>query len=89
MSHPRTFLPPDVLDRSRERERRARRRRRTMKFVNWLRPARLERRDALVVLLVLACLGALLSYTRVLDRWFDRFNGARPDQVQTVEALTR
>ena len=88
MSHPRTFLPPDVLDRSQERERRARRRRKT-KFVNWLRPARFERRDALVILLVLACLGALLSYTRVLDRWFDRFNGSRPDQLQSIEALTR
>ncbi len=87
MSHPRTFLPPEVLDRSRERELRARRRRR-IKFVNWFLPSRFERRDALVVLLVLACLGVLLAYTRVLDRWFDRFNGNRPDQRQSVEALS-
>ncbi len=86
MPHPHTFLPPDVLERSRDRERRARQRR-GGKFAKLFRPARFERRDALVVLLVLVSLGTLLIYTRALDRWFDRFNTARPDQLRAADAL--
>ena len=87
MSSSRTFLPPDVLERSRERERLARQRRGGKRLAKLFRHTRFERRDALVVLLLLVALGALLSSTRVLDRWFDRFNSDRPDQAQAADAL--
>lgn len=87
MTSHQTFLPPAVLERSRDRERRARQRRAKQIFGRDILPARFERRDALVVLLVVAGLGATLRYTHVLDRWFDRFNNDRPDQMQAAEAL--
>ena len=86
MSHPSTFLPSEVLDRSRARERRARRWR-GGRLAKLFRPGKFERRDALVVLLVLVALGSLVRYTRVLDLWFDRFNNGRPDELQATEAL--